>query len=190
MQVNLSLAKLNTFIYRPHTEKTKKKTIHAVIYIFRHLQSRCFSLSLNWKIFSLFVYSPPPFLFYFMQPDRSPLVMVWQYVYLTISWKRRRMTYFKFPVYIIYGSFSWKLVKTVTDFIEGKISVWFFIYFYVVIWKWKVDISCVHKNWWGDRNLVNCASCYVIGQCLKLQKTPEMHEVSSVASLTLAFFLN
>ena len=37
-------------------------------------------------------------------------------------------------------SFSWKLVKIVT---EGKNSKCEF--FNAIIWEWKLDISCVHK---------------------------------------------
>ena len=45
----------------------------------------------------------------------------------------------------IYGSFSWKLVKnmTIDIVIDGKNLNCDF--FYVIIWKWKLDISCVHK---------------------------------------------
>ena len=43
----------------------------------------------------------------------------------------------------------------------------------------------------GDRNLVNCALCYVIGQCLACYRRHQkcMNTVGSVASLTLAFFI-
>ena len=56
-----------------------------------------------------------------------------------------------------------------------------------------VYINIRHKLQ-GDRNLVNCSLCYVIGQGLacyiRHQKNEKcMKKVGSVASLTLAFFI-
>ena len=54
-----------------------------------------------------------------------------------------------------------------------------------------VYINIRHINWQGDRNLVNCALCYIIGQCLTCYRRHQKckNRVSSVASLTLAFFI-
>ena len=41
----------------------------------------------------------------------------------------------------IYGSFSWKLVKIVTKRVKIQCE-----FFNAITWKWKLDISCVHKN--------------------------------------------
>ena len=66
--------------------------------------------------------------------------------------------------------------------------------FNAIMWKLKLDISCVHKyktNWQGDKNLVNCALCYIIGQCLPCYGRHQkgMNRVGSVDSLTLPFLI-
>ena len=60
----------------------------------------------------------------------------------------------------INGSFSWKLVKTVTQ--RVKIQS---VTFLMLLFGNERLTSVVYKtNGQGDRNLVNCALCYVIGQ--------------------------
>ena len=91
--------------------------------------------------------------------------------------------------YDLYGSFSWKLVKIVTERVKIQ-SVNFFILLFGK--ESLTSLVYVHKyNWQGDRNLANYALCYVTGQCLVCYRRHQkcMNRVGSVASLTLAFFI-
>ena len=72
--------------------------------------------------------------------------------------------------------------------IEGKIQS---VNFLMLLFGNESLTSLVYLNWQGDRNLVNCALCYVIGQCLACYRRHQkcMNRVGSVASLTLAYFI-